>query len=100
MLIINDHKSHISVKFNDYYKFNNIITVNIPVHSSHLLQSLNIRIFSSLKAAYNHQINLFIRAFINHIMKLEFFIVYLVARDKIFIEKNIKRVFKKADILL
>ena len=71
----------------------------MPVYSSHLLQPLNIGIFLSLKAAYNHQINLFIQASINHITKLEFFVTYLVAYDKIFIKKNIKGVFRKTDIL-
>ena len=54
MLIIDSHKNHISIKFNNYYKLNNIITVNIPTHSSHLLQSLDIGIFSPLKAVYNY----------------------------------------------
>ena len=88
MLIINGHRSHMSVEFNDYCKFNNIIIVNMPVYSSYLLQLLDIGIFSPLKTAYGHQINLFIRVFINHITKSEFFIAYLIAYDKIFIEKN------------
>ena len=88
-----------SIEFDNYCKFNNIITVSMPVYLSHLLQSLNIKIFSPLKAAYSHQINLFIRASINHITKLEFFIIYLIAHNKIFTEKNIKKVFKKVDIL-
>ena len=89
-----------SVEFNNYYKLNNIITISMPAHLSHLLQLLDVGIFLSLKAAYGHQINLFIWAFINHITKLEFFVTYLVVCDKIFIEKNIKEVFKKTGILL
>ena len=50
-----------SIEFDDYCKFNNIITVNMPAHSSHLLQLLDIKIFSFLKAAYNYQINLLFR---------------------------------------
>ena len=99
MLIIDGYRNHMSVKFDDYCKFNNIITINMPAHSSHLLQSLDVGIFLSLKATYGHQINLFIQASINHIIKLEFFIAYLAARDKIFIEKNIKKAFREADIL-
>ena len=88
-----------SVKFDNYYKLNNIITVSMSAHSSHLLQPLDIKIFLFLKAVYSHQINLFIWISINHIIKLEFFIVYLTARNKIFTEKNIKKVFKRAGIL-
>ena len=50
-----------SIEFDDYCKFNNIITVNMPAYSSHLLQLLDIKIFSFLKAAYNYQINLLFR---------------------------------------
>ena len=60
MLIINGYRSHISVEFDDYCKLNNIIIISMSVYSSHLLQPLDIRIFSSLKTAYDHQINLFI----------------------------------------
>ena len=54
MLIIDDHRSHMSVKFDDYCKFNNIIIVSMSAHLSHLLQLLDIRIFSFLKAVYGH----------------------------------------------
>ena len=98
ILIINNHRNHISIKFDDYYKLNNIITISMSTHSSHLLQPLDVRIFSPLKTAYDHQINLFIQTSINHITKLEFFIAYLIAHNKIFIKKNIKKVFRKTDI--
>ena len=99
MLIIDGHRNHISIKFNNYCKLNNIITINMPTHSSYLLQPLDVGIFSPLKAAYGHQINLFIWASINHITKSEFFVAYLAARDKIFTEKNIKEAFKGVGIL-
>ena len=88
-----------SVEFDDYCKLNNIIIISMSAHLSHLLQLLDVGIFSFLKAAYGHQINLFIQASINHIIKLEFFIMYLTAHDKIFIKKNIKRIFREAGIL-
>ena len=54
MLIINGHRSHMSVKFNNYCKLNNIIIVSMPAHLSHLLQPLNVGIFLSLKTVYGH----------------------------------------------
>ena len=98
ILIIDGHESHISAEFDEYCKVNNIVTVNMPTHSSHLLQSLNVELYSPLKPAYDHQINLFIRASINHITKFEFFIAYLAAHNKIFTKKNIKRGFRGAGI--
>ena len=99
MLIINSHKNHIFTKFNKYCKFNKIIIVNIFAHSFHLLQPLNVGLYSFLKLAYSCQINFFIQVSINHITKTEFFIAYLVAHNAIFIEKNIKAKFKNAGIL-
>ena len=60
MLIINNHDSHMSTKFDDYCKFNKIVTVNMPMHSFHLLQPLDVGLYLSLKPAYNCQINFFI----------------------------------------
>ena len=54
MLIIDSHESHIFAEFDEYCKVNNIVTVNILVHSSHLLQLLNIELYSSLKPTYNY----------------------------------------------
>ena len=60
MLIIDNHNNHISIKFNNYYKFNKIVIINMLTHSFHLLQSLDVGLYSFLKPAYNHQINFFI----------------------------------------
>ena len=94
-MIINSHESYISIEFNNYCKFNNIITITIPAHSSHLLQLLDIELFLFLKITYGYQINIFIQASINHIIKSEFFIVYLVAYNIIFIKKILKKFSEK-----
>ncbi|KAH9235348.1 hypothetical protein K456DRAFT_1802134, partial [Colletotrichum gloeosporioides 23] len=76
ILIINSHKSYLSAKFNNYYKQNNIITVSMPAYSLYLLQLLDITLYSPLKHIYSNEINLFIRASINHITKSNFFITF------------------------
>ena len=100
MLIIDNHENHTSAEFDEYCKVNTIITVSIPAHLSHLLQPLDVGLYSFLKPAYGYQINFFIRVSINHITKAEFFIVYLTAHNAVFTEKNIKTGFKRAGILL
>ena len=54
MLIIDGHRSHMSIKFDDYCKFNNIIIVSMSAYLSYLLQLLDVGIFLFLKAVYNH----------------------------------------------
>ncbi|KAI0991821.1 hypothetical protein K3495_g16366 [Podosphaera aphanis] len=70
----------------------------MPPHSSHILQPLDVALYSPLKRAYGDQINLFIRSFINHITKSDFFVAFKAAHDKVFTEKNIKSAFRGAGI--
>jgi hypothetical protein len=100
MLILDRHKSYILAEFKQYYKENNIISINIPLHLSHLLQLLDITLFLPLKHIYGDKINLFIQALINYITKSKFFITFKAAYDKVFTKKNIKAGFKGAGISL
>jgi dihydrofolate reductase len=52
LLVIDGHESYDSLEFQQYCKENNIITLCMPPHSSHLLQPLNVACFSPLKKAY------------------------------------------------
>ena len=54
MLIIDNYESYMSAEFNKYCKVNNIITISIPTYSSHILQSLDVGLYSPLKLAYNY----------------------------------------------
>jgi hypothetical protein len=98
MLILDGHESHVSAEFEQYCKEHNIIPISMPPHSSHLLQPLDVGLFSPLKRAYGDEINLFIRASINHITKSEFFVAFKAAHDKIFTKENIKSGFRGAGI--
>ena len=79
MLVLNRHKSHKSAEFQEYYKAYNIITLCLPPHSSHLTQPLDVGCFSVLKRAYGRQIETFIKAYINYIIKVEFFLAFKAA---------------------
>ena len=54
MLIINDYNNYTSIKFNNYCKFNNIIIITMSAYLFHLLQPLDIKLFSFLKIIYNY----------------------------------------------
>ena len=49
LLIYDDHDNHISADFIQYCIANDIVLLLLPSHFSHLLQSLDISIFSLLK---------------------------------------------------
>lgn len=89
LLIINGYESHNSIDFQDYYKEAKIITVQMPAHSSHLLQPLDVGCFSLLKRAYGAEILALARIMATKIDKLAFIQAYRAAYYKAFIKQNI-----------
>jgi hypothetical protein len=99
LLILDGHESHISVELQQYCQDNNIITLCMPPHSSHLLQPLDVGCFSPLKASYGKQIENLIRVRINHITKLEFLPAFKEAFKAAFTEQNIKSGFRATGLV-
>jgi len=56
MLICDDHDSYISVAFIYHCIQNDIVLLLLPLHSSHLMQSLDVGIFEPLKTAISAQL--------------------------------------------
>jgi hypothetical protein len=54
----------------------------MPLHSSHLLQLLDVSHFVVLKRSYGRQIEEYIRAGLNHIDKPDFLLAYVSARNE------------------
>jgi hypothetical protein len=79
MLVLDRHESHEPAEFQECCKTHNIVTLGLPPHSSHLTQPLDIGCFSVLKRAYGRQIETFIKAYINYITKVEFFLAFTAA---------------------
>ena len=52
LLIIDRHNSHYLEPFETYTRNNNIIPLQLPSHSSHILQPLDIAYFSVIKKRY------------------------------------------------
>jgi hypothetical protein len=99
LLILDGHESHQTVQFVEYCARNNIITLCMPPHSSHLLQPLDIACFSPLKKAYGHQIGELMRAYINHVTKTEFLSSFIHAHNASFTAENIQAGFRGAGLV-
>lgn len=56
ILLMDGHRSHITVNFLWTCKQNNIHPIFLPAHSSHVLQPLDLSVFSVLKQNYKKQI--------------------------------------------
>jgi len=90
LLILDGYNSHHSEEFETYCQEHNIITLYIPLHSSHLLQPLDINYFTPLKKAYNRQIKQLMQMNITHISKLEFLCAFRKAFFTSITENNIQ----------
>jgi hypothetical protein len=99
LLILDGHGSHNTPEFDQYCKENNIVLLCMPAHSSHLLQPLDVGIFSPLKRVYRQGIDTNMRLGINHIDKQEFLRVYPLARASAFTASNIHGAFRGAGLI-
>ncbi|KAK1842428.1 transposase [Colletotrichum chrysophilum] len=99
LLIVDGHKSHYTTDFEIYCKENNIVTLCMPAHSSHLLQPLDVGCFRPLKKAYGRQIEDKIRRGNTHITKEDFFPAFREAFTQALTEKNIQRGFRGAGLV-
>jgi hypothetical protein len=97
--VLDRHKSYESAEFQEYYIANNIIALRLPAYSSDLTQPLNVRCFSVLKRIYRRQIETFIKACINHITKVEFFLAFHAAYNQSIITQNAKAGFRGAGLV-
>ncbi|KFZ11870.1 hypothetical protein V502_07352 [Pseudogymnoascus sp. VKM F-4520 (FW-2644)] len=100
LLVLDGHESHHSSNFEDYCQENNIITLCMPLHSSHFLQPLDVGCFSPLKASYSKQIEKMMRMQIMHITKDDFLAAFLEAFNASMTTKNIQAGFKATGLVL
>lgn len=56
LLILDGHGSHVAPEFDQYCTANSIVVVQMPAHSSHLLQPLDVGCFSPLKTIYGRKV--------------------------------------------
>ena len=71
----------------------------MPLHSSYLLQLLDVSCFGPLKQAYSRQVENLIRMHINYVSKLEFLYAFREAFFTSITEKNIQGGFAGARIV-
>jgi hypothetical protein len=100
MLIIDGHKSHCSLKFQDYCKENKIIALCMLSHLSHLLQPLDVACFALLKRSYSNSILALARIHIHHISKETFLLAFKAAYKHTFTKENTRAGFRGAGLVL
>jgi hypothetical protein len=94
LLILDDHESHATAEFDQFCMQNSIIALYMLSHTSHLLQSLYVSCFSSLKKAYDQRVETSMRLGVNHIDKDEFLVIYMSARTEAMKDTSMRNGFK------
>lgn len=90
LLIIDGHGSHTTDDFLYICFKNHIYLLFLPPHTSHVLQPLDLAVFSSLKSGYRNQIDLLVQATDSTIVgKRNFLCCYQKARTTGLTSKNI-----------
>lgn len=99
LLVLDGHESHHSAAFEEYCRTNNILTLCMPAHSSHLLQPLDVGCFGPLKKAYSRQIENLIRTQITHVSKEAFIPAFVEAFKATMTKENIQGGFRGAGLV-
>ena len=99
MIVLDGHESHLSAQFEEFCRANNIITLCLPAHSSHLTQPLDVGCFSVLKRSYGRELEEFVKAHITHITKTDFFTAFKAAHFNAMTPQNIKAGFRGAGLV-
>ena len=83
-----------------FCKGHKIVTICMLPHSSHILQPLDVGCFGPLKKANGREIEELMKALITHITKTDFLPAFFAASQAAMTEKNIKRGFRGAGLVL
>jgi hypothetical protein len=99
LLVLDGHGSHLTPEFDQLCAENKIIPLCMPPHSSHLLQPLDVGVFSPLKRAYSKLVEQRMRNNYNHVDKLDFLGALPTARQEAFTPQNIRSGFAATGLM-
>lgn len=99
LLLVDGHGSHSTVSFIEYMLANQIIVVKMPPHLTHLLQPLDLKVFSPYKEFHRQAVNGAILIGIEHYDKTEFLNDLQSIRRKTFEETTIMSAWKAAGVI-
>jgi DDE superfamily endonuclease len=99
MLILDGHRSHIIPEFMDFCESHKIILLCLPAHTSHMLQPLDVAVFSPTKHWYRKAIDQRLYLGDLRIPKSEFLDIYSKTRPRSLTSNNIQAGFRKAGLV-
>jgi hypothetical protein len=100
ILICDSHDSHISADFINHCIQHDIILIRLSLHTSHLLQSLDVSVFAPLKIAITGFLDKLFQTSITIVQKIEWFEAFIKARKIAVTVNNIHSRWRGARIYL
>ncbi len=100
LLLLNDHASHVSIKFIEFCWEVNIVSLCLSSHTIHYLQFFDVDCFDSLDKTYRKQLDKRNKIEIMQINKLNFLAFFRKTRKEVMIESIIKSVWIKTNTIL
>jgi hypothetical protein len=99
LLLCDGHDSHISGNFIAHCMEHNIVLIVLPPHTTHLTQPLDVAVFGPLSTAHGQAVDRLSRTGLARLTKAEWVDIYIKARQKAIVKKNIKAAWKGAGLI-
>jgi hypothetical protein len=99
LLILDSHESHLNQDFKDYCLENKILTLCMPAHSLHILQPLDVVMFSPSKRKYSECVRDLAHKRVFHINKEGFLPAFKDAFFYVFIKENCQKAFEASGLV-
>lgn len=99
LLILDGHESHVSAEFVEYAHHHKIIPLCLPPHSTHILQPLDVGIFSPLAKAYKKRVYDISMYGAVSVTKVQFLTLLYEARTEAFTKSNITGAWKGTGLI-
>jgi hypothetical protein len=100
LLLLDGYGSHLTARFIAFCLDKNIDLVCLLLHTSHLLQPLDVGVFSPLKWALSAEIKKLFRLDTSRIPQIEWTEAYITAWAKAFTSRNIESSFQMSSVYL
>jgi hypothetical protein len=99
ILILDGHGSHLTPDFIEYCRDNKIILLCLPPHTSHMLQPLDVSVFSPLKHWFKRECENRLRMGDIRVSKSDFLDIYHKTRPQALTEKNVRSGYRKSGLI-
>ena len=98
MLVMNGHSSHMTCEFLNYTTEHKICLFTFPVHSTHITQPLNVKVFQPYKHWHAESVDQVMHSGATEFNKLDFFHLFPQMKAKTMTPATIRHAWEKTGL--